>query len=314
MHFCRAFVGLSRRRRYLVGVSGGLDSVFLLRSLQLAGFEKLTVCHLNHGLRGRESRADASFVGKLASKLGYHFQTEEVDAAGFARESKQSIETGCRELRHAFFFRCAGRAKCHRLLLAHHADDQIETMLFQFLRGSGLPGLAGMPESSALQSGSQTLEVTRPLLRLSRSTIEAEARAKGWTWREDQSNQSLEHARNRFRHEGIPALKRCLGHDFSAAVLRAGELLRLENDFMTTSLPSFCRDERLPTRELARLHPALQRRCIHVWLKEQGIDSCNYATVLEVLRLLDSTHKPAKVNLPGNRHARRRSGWIFVES
>src|SRR5207302_238159 len=127
--------------RYLVGVSGGRDSVALLHSLVERGYEQLIVCHLNHQLRGRSSDADARFVKKLADKYGVGFELGAVNVRVLAKKKKTSIETAARDARYSFFAKAAKRKRCHTIFLAHHADDLVETFLLNLIRGAGLTGL-----------------------------------------------------------------------------------------------------------------------------------------------------------------------------
>ena len=155
---------LSRTARYLIGVSGGRDSVALLHALVEAGFRRLIVCHLNHGLRGRSAAADARFVAALAAKLGLECVAEKVDVAQWADEHSLSLETAAREVRYDFFARVARRHRCRILFLAHHADDQAETLLFNLCRGAGRSGLGGMS-----RDGQRTVSGVR--LRLFREMV-----------------------------------------------------------------------------------------------------------------------------------------------
>ncbi len=113
---------------YLVGVSGGQDSIVLLYWLSEQGFKNLTVCHFNHCLRGRESENDERFVKRQAADLGLECITVKNDSRVFARQSKQSLETAARESRYRFFARIAKEKACQRIIIAHHADDQVETV------------------------------------------------------------------------------------------------------------------------------------------------------------------------------------------
>src|SRR5690606_34846884 len=131
-----------RRRRHLAGISGGADSVALLHLLHRHGFRDIVVCHLDHGLRGRASSGDARFVAALARRLGYPLETARADVGMLAAMSGSSAETAARHARHAFFAECSRKHRCPRLLLAHHFDDQAETILWNLLRGSR--GLTGM--------------------------------------------------------------------------------------------------------------------------------------------------------------------------
>jgi tRNA(Ile)-lysidine synthase len=134
--------------RYLIGVSGGRDSVALLRWLVDLGYKKLVVCHLNHQLRGRASDADARFVAKLAASYGVDLATESANVRALATKKKMSIETAARTARYSFFAKVARHRKCRTIFLAHHADDLVETFLINLFRGAGTTGLSGMREIS----------------------------------------------------------------------------------------------------------------------------------------------------------------------
>src|ERR1035437_5044698 len=148
--------------RHLVGVSGGADSVALLHLLVEGGSRNLVVCHLHHGLRGRDATADQHFTARLAKQLGLPFETGRVDVRKLAKASGESLETAARPARHEFFARCAKFHRCPRVILAHHADDQAETILWNLLRGSH--GLKGMSANQHIMAGGRQLVLFRPLL------------------------------------------------------------------------------------------------------------------------------------------------------
>src|SRR5438477_11805614 len=130
--------------RYLIGVSGGRDSIGLLNRLLELGYEKLVVCHLNHQLRGAASRADARFVEKVARNLALDCEIGSTDVSALAKRSKLSIETAARFARLAFFVEVARDRRCPRIFLAHHADDLVETALLNLFRCAGYGGIAAM--------------------------------------------------------------------------------------------------------------------------------------------------------------------------
>ena len=279
----------------------------LLHALVSAGFKKLVVCHLNHGLRGRASQADARLVAQSAGELGLPVETACAHTARYAKEHGKSIELAARELRYAFFRECATRRRCPRLILAHHSDDQVETCFFQFLRGSGAAGLSGMRASS--KSGS--LHILRPFLNISRENIDAYVCSKSIAFHEDATNVDPNHTRNRIRHDILPAIDKSFGPSFRAAVLRASEILRHENDWIESQVPQL--PASFPCADVRALHPALQHRAVHQWLKKNGAPEPGLQETRRVLSLLDVKAGPAKVSLPGNAHARRRAGLIFIE-
>ncbi len=295
--------------RCLIGVSGGRDSVALLHLLLGTGFKKLIVCHLDHGLRA-ESGEDARFVAALAKQLGLKAVSARENVAARAQRKKQSLETAAREARYAFFARVARAQKCPRLFLAHHADDQAETFLFNLFRGSAAAGLAGMRPLTTRTVGAVTLQIARPLLGMWREEIDAFIAAHKIAFREDASNTDPRHTRNRMRHEIIPAIEHALHRDIRRAVWRAAEILRDEDDFLAARPELRDLRETLETSALRAQPVALQRRIIHAWLKAQSVADVGFAEVEAVRGLLAG--RRAKVNLPGGLHARRRAGRIFL--
>ena len=295
-----------RSQTYLVGVSGGRDSMALFHALKRLGFQKLVVCHLDHGLRGKRSRADADFVTKQAALLGCGIESARARTREFAKATGRSIETAARDLRHTFFLECSKRRHCRRLLLAHHADDQVETCLFNFLRGSGAAGLAGMRPESA-QNG---LRVIRPMLEIPRSEISGFVAANGIAFREDHTNAEIEHTRNRIRNLVVPAITEAFGSSFRHAVLRASQIFRIEDEWMESQTPEV--SETLSCAALRAMPAALRRRTVLRWLRRNGVPEPGFAETRRVLSLLDAEKGPAKVSLPGDHHARRRAGHIFL--
>ena len=303
-----ALAGWSPRKKYLVGVSGGRDSMALLFGLHLLGYRKLVVCHLNHRLRGAAAKADSVLAGNAAQKLGLGFELGEAHVRQHAVKEKLSLETAARELRYAFFQSCARDHRCQRIFLGHHAGDQIETCLFNFLRGSGAAGLGGIKPLAHAYG----LEILRPMLGIMRDEITKFVRDRKIPYRDDRSNADVSHTRNMLRNRIIPEIKRAFGDSFGAAVLRAAEILREEESWMTSLVPEV--GDVLSCATLRGLPIALRRRVVLQWLRRVGIEEVGFAEARSVLSLLDVGNGPAKVNLPGGHHARRRAGAIFLEA
>ncbi|MEI6494023.1 MAG: tRNA lysidine(34) synthetase TilS, partial [Verrucomicrobiota bacterium] len=295
-----------RARSYLVGVSGGRDSMALLHALKCLGFQKLIVCHLDHGLRGKLSHGDARFVTKQAALLGYEIESARAGTKEFAKATGRSLEAAARELRRAFFLECSKRRRCRSLLLAHHADDQIETCLFNFLRGSGAAGLAGMrPESTQ-----NRLRIIRPMLEIRRDEINTFIADNKIPFREDHTNADLKHTRNRIRNLVVPAITEAFGPSFREAVLRASQIFRIEDEWMESQTPEV--SEKLGCAALRAMPDALRHRTVLRWLRRSSVPEPGLFETRRVLSLLDAENGPAKVSLPGNLHARRRAGEIFL--
>lgn len=295
-----------RGKSYLVGVSGGRDSVVLLHVLFELGFSRLIVCHLDHGLRGRDSRNDRRFVQRLARRMGLECICRKIDVAKLASERKRSLETAAREARHEFFADMAASKRCNRVFLAHHADDVVETFLFNLCRGAGRAGLTSMRRKSQVGK----LTVFRPMLHVTRATIDAFAKIRRIRFREDASNQDPRFVRNRLRREAIPLLEDILGRDVRHAILRTVSIMRDEEDWIA-NLPELVPSETLSKDRVAKMPLALQRRLLKNWLDQCGVRDVGFDEVERVRSLLNI--RVAKVNLPGDRHARRRAGVLFLE-
>jgi tRNA(Ile)-lysidine synthase len=298
--------------RYLIGVSGGRDSIALLHSLGEIGFKNLVVCHLNHQLRGRSSNADARFVEKLAAKYDLEAEIGSANVRALASKRKTSIETAGREARYRFFAKTAKRRKSKTIFLAHHADDLVETFLINLFRGAGAAGLSGMRNVSTHRIGDVNLIVVRPLLGVWRQEIDSYLREHRIKFREDASNQNLNSLRNRIRHRIIPFLEKALGRNIRLAIWRAAAIAGEEEDWMDGQLPDVS-DVELSVAKLRALPVALQRRAIFEWLKAQSISEVGFDLVERVRSLLYPAAGPAKTNLAENRHVRRRTGRIFIE-
>jgi len=190
--------------RLVVAVSGGLDSVVLVDLCRRAGFN-FTMAHCNFKLRGDESDRDEAFVRQLAAKIVCPLVVEQFDTQSWAEKHKHSIQEAARELRYNWFETMlrAQRADDDKnvyLLTAHHADDNIETLLMHFMRGTGLRGLKGIP---AVQGN-----IRRPLLPFSRAMVAAYAAEQGLDFVVDSSNAEEKYTRNYFRHTIIPAIEK----------------------------------------------------------------------------------------------------------
>lgn len=209
-----------------MGVSGGLDSVTLLHVLhslrQQLGLD-LIVAHINHGLRGSESESDALFVSELCAQLNVECEVVSVDVRAHAETSDSGIEGAARELRYAAFDEIAQKRRAPFLLIAHNRDDVAETFLLNLARGSGLNGLASIPESRLTRNG---IRLLRPFLTCSRAQIAEYAREHSLAWREDATNADIQYFRNRIRHAVIPFLKQELGSDIAEKIASASNYLR----------------------------------------------------------------------------------------
>ena len=296
---------------YLVGVSGGRDSVVLLHWLTDLGYKRLIVCHLNHQLRGRSSQADGRFVEKLAAKCHFDCELGSANVPTLAKKKKVSIETAAREARYSFFASAANKRRCHTIFIAHHADDLVETFLINLFRGAGTTGLSGMREISIRRINDADLTIVRPLLGVWREEIDVYVNDHRLKFREDASNKNLAPLRNRIRRAVIPYLEKTLGRNIRPIIWRTATISAEEENWVENQVPE-C-SPRLLVEKLRGLPVALQRRAILRWLRAQDVSEVGFEAIERIRSLLDQDTRIAKVNLAKDRHVRRRAGKIFIE-
>ena len=207
----------------LVAVSGGIDSVALLRGLvqlKTGGVGRLVVGHFNHRLRGEESDGDARFVARLAEEQGLEFRCGQLEPEDLG-VCPDGVEEAARRRRYQFLTDAAERLGARYVVCAHTADDQIETILHRILRGTGIGGLAGIPRCRRL---SRAVTLIRPLLEVRRVELRDYLAALGQPYREDSSNSDCRFTRNRIRHNLLPELVKDYNPAVGEALLRLGRL------------------------------------------------------------------------------------------
>lgn len=187
----------------LCALSGGADSVallFLLKYLRDEGRIVLSAAHFEHGIRGQASKEDAVFAHDLCERLNIPFYMASADVPALARARRMGIEAAAREARYAFLLDTADRIGAQAIALAHHQDDQAETVLMHLMRGSGMRGLSGMRARDG--------RMTRPLLQYTKKDLVLFLQEIGENWREDATNAQDNTPRNALRLHVVPALKR----------------------------------------------------------------------------------------------------------
>jgi tRNA(Ile)-lysidine synthase len=212
----RAVRTLGRGDTLLVAVSGGADSTALLVTLHGLSHEhgvSLHAAHLHHGLRGRDADLDREHVRGLCAGLGVPLSEARIAARARLRARGLSGEAGLRTLRREWLARAARRVGARAIATAHTADDQLETLLLRLARGAGLVGLGGMRPCHG--------RWIKPLLAATRHDVEHDLRAAGIAWREDATNRDVAIARNRVRHEAVPALLAALHGEHATLAQRA---------------------------------------------------------------------------------------------
>lgn len=307
----------------LVAVSGGADSVALLHVLISQARRKrwrLTVAHLEHGIRGKASREDAAFVKAMALSLHVPCVIGRAKVPALAQRAGISLEMAARQARYAFLVRTARQVGADVIATAHTANDQVETLLMKFLRGAGRAGLSGIEPSSEVSG----IRVVRPLLEIARPEIETFLRAQKRDWREDETNADSAFLRNRVRHELIPLLERDFNPGLRQTLQRMRDVLAAEDEWMddlAREILAKCRDvggsrsgEVLRSDVLSPYPLAARRRVIRLWLYGQGVpeEGLAFEAVSRVDHLLGRITGSGAVELSGGWKVNRHYGWLSV--
>jgi tRNA(Ile)-lysidine synthase len=311
---------LKTGERVVVGVSGGPDSVALLRVLEILSHEyrlTLIAAHLNHGLR-EEADKEEQFVRKLCNEMEIKFESKKVDINYLRKKSGKCIEDISREIRYQFLDEVAKRHDAQKIAVGHNLNDQIETVFMNFIRGSGPDGLKGMvPVRDSMY--------IRPLLGVKRKKILSFLEDRKILYMTDASNEENIYLRNRIRHLLIPQIKAQYNPNLDINLTNMAEIMRLENDYLekdtdtaiTKIMFGSIEDEiRINIPELMQYHEAIQRRVVKEMLQrltlgQKGIE-CDH--IKAVVELAYRNRPNAHLNLPFGIVARREYDFlIFVQ-
>jgi tRNA(Ile)-lysidine synthase len=304
-------------QRVAVAVSGGADSVALLRRLleeRHALGIVLSIAHVHHGIRGAAADEDEAFVASLAAAHGLPFHLHRANAPAAAATLHESLEEAARNLRYAFFRELMAAGEADAVATAHTLDDQAETVLHKLLRGAWTEGLSGIHPVLVAEPGS----ILRPFLENTRSTIEAWLLELQQPWREDASNQDMAHTRNRIRWQLLPLL-RTFNPQIAAQLARLatisadeeaywqGELQRLLPSLLLPGRPTRGGGRAASTHpeeetvaleqlRLRELQPAVARRVVRAAARRVGA-RLSFEQTEQLLALAES--RPGKFQLPG---------------
>ncbi|MFE5324442.1 tRNA lysidine(34) synthetase TilS [Paenibacillus sp. NPDC056579] len=286
----------------VVAVSGGPDSVALLHLLFVLSGRwgwNLTVAHVDHRFRGDESAQEAEFVRELANRLGLRSEIAHLDVPRHIRETGKNSQVAARELRYGFLHQAAASCGASRIALAHHADDQAETMLMRLLRGTGPSGLTGIP----IRRMEQHVELVRPLLRIYKSELLEYCHTHQLAYCTDSSNLETKYTRNGIRLDVLPYLQQ-FNEQLPQALNRLSVMMSAENEILDLQTHSLFEQYVAVESDFAEwsrnwfagVHVALQRRLIKLILNYLSIES-DSMDFLKLEQLRDAIVKAEPSNL-----------------
>jgi tRNA(Ile)-lysidine synthase len=274
--------------KILVGVSGGPDSIALAHILKQLGF-KIGIAHYNFKLRGEESDRDQKLVEEFAHQLEVPLYVTSSLTREYAEMNKLSVEMAARKLRYEWFDELMQKYGYDYLLTAHHANDNVETFFINLLRGSGLKGLGGIPE---------TERIKRPLLHFSRKEIEAYALRQGLQWREDRSNRSLKYLRNSIRHRLMPLLEE-IRPGAAGNILSAMEKLKKSAVAEEELFARFIKEYTSPTEDRIIIFPGkISSRELREWFLIKYLSAYGF-TDTKAIRNIASAQTGKRLFSPG---------------
>jgi len=295
--------------KILVAVSGGVDSVYMLQYLVMHGYTNLGIAHFNHMIRS-ESSGDAKLVSQLATehKLPFYYRATDIPAT--AKHRKQSIELVAREERRQMFELIMNLGGYEWVALGHHADDQAETVLFNFMRGTGVHGLAGMKRIDEKQ------KIFRPILERRKEDIYQSARNFRLEWKEDNTNHGVENDRAWLRNEIIPAFEE-RRKGTKSVLYDTAERFQELSDFLKDSAELWLEThyvyDQLSCSDFVDLPKTLKAEILGVlWEKHNGSrKDFNHKVVFEVNKWLDSKPDGGTKVYFGTGHLKIKKGNIF---
>ncbi len=304
--------GMFPFKSVLVGLSGGADSAALLSVLcalsESYGFT-VYAAHVNHGLRGAEADRDEEFSKRLAASLGVEFFCFRADVRSVAAERGVGEELAGREVRYEFFKKITDERGIDVTATAHHKNDNAETILMNFMRGTGLKGLCGIPYR---RDG-----IIRPLLDVTRAEIEAYCDANGIEYVTDGTNLKTVYTRNKARHILIPEIERLFNPSFVDTVSKNAAVLTAEEDYISEAAERAYSetvfDNAVATERLCSLHRAIAMRVIRRMVSELcGTEDVPAAVIESVLELAQKNRTGSQIDIARGCAARIEYGRLIL--
>lgn len=292
-------LSLDKSKKYLLGLSGGADSVCLFHLLRIGGYS-FCAAHINHGIRGSEAARDEEFCRKLCLDNGIEFHLLRLDVPALSRESGMSLEEAAREVRYSFFEEIMRGKNVGVLLTAHNADDNAETLLLSLVRGCSPSGACGIAPVRKLSFG----VVERPLLGCSKKDIVAFCRENSFEFVTDSTNSDISYPRNRVRKNILPELC-AINPGFLSAIARFTETARRDSEFLDSEAERFT--DTLAINDIASIPYPIASRALALAAHRAGASPES----VHVEKMIEMAKKGSgSLSLPGSVRATCRGGRI----
>lgn len=293
---------LAQGERVIIGVSGGADSVCLTDILNRLKEEYgiiITLVHINHNIRGEEAKRDEDYVVKLGEKYGNDVKVFSYEVEKKAKEEGLTVEEEGRKLRYEAFYKTAG--KNGKIAVAHNMNDNCETMLMRFFRGTGVKGLGGISASRD--------RIIRPLISISRKEIEEYCNERGLDYCTDSTNSIEEYTRNKIRLNIIPWIKKEFNENIEETMARTGQIMSEEEKYMESQAEQAYKDceieeKRISVERFLKYDRVIQRRIVRLGFREYSADlhDVSYEHVERVISLGEK-ESGRIIELPGGLRA-----------
>ena len=305
--------GMYRAKRILVGLSGGADSVALTHVLCILsskyGFE-VAAAHVNHGLRGETAVRDERFSRTFADKMGIDFYCLNADVRSAAKSRKISEELAGREIRYEFFNSLINRSQDEFIATAHHKNDNAETIAMNFMRGSGIRGLCGIPYVRD--------NIIRPLLDVTRSEIEDYCKVNSLDYIIDETNDEDIYTRNKVRHILIPEIEKNFNSNFVDTVTKNAAMLAVDDDYISSEAVrvynKFVKDGAIAVDILNSLHLSIATRIIRMMTDALcGTADISSVVINSVIRLAQTNRTGSSCDIARNVYAKVQYGNLILD-
>lgn len=299
------------KKSVLVGLSGGADSVVLTYAMcELSKKHGFIVysAHVNHGIRGKEADNDAKFCEEFAKKLGIRHFSKCVDIPAMSEATGESEELCGRRARYDFFSQIMGKEGIEFCATAHHKNDNAETVIMNFLRGTGIAGLSGIPVRRD--------NFIRPMLDVTREEIEDYCRREGLSYVTDSTNTEVKYTRNKIRNQLIPTIEREFNPNITETLSQNSEIMSIENDYLdTVTRAHMCEvcDNGIEITKLAAMHRAIALRVIRKMIENViGLADISGAKAEAIFKLALNNETGKTIPVKGDVTARTEYGRLVI--